>query len=99
MKKKKLLAELQHNTSIMLKPSPVAGIGVFALTDIKKGQRNIFSSDKSKWVKISRKKVAKLPLHSRELIENFCLYDAENYFIPEYGFKMIELVIFLNHFD
>jgi SET domain-containing protein len=40
-----------------------------------------------------------LPSHSRDLIENFCLYDDDNYYVPEYGFKMVDLTIFLNHSD
>ena len=37
--------------------------------------------------------------HSRELIENHCLFDEDSYFIPEYGFKLVDLVIYLNHSD
>jgi SET domain-containing protein len=83
----------------MLKPSPVAGIGVFAVADIKKGQRNIFSNDSSEWIKISKEEIETLPQHSRAIVENYCLYDEGNYYVPEYGFKMVDLVIFLNHAD
>ena len=31
------------------------------------------------------------------LIETYCLFDEQNYFVPEYGFKMPDLVIYLNH--
>ena len=83
----------------MLRPSAVEGIGVFAITDIKKGQRRIFSSDQSDWIKIPKAEIEQLPAHSRGLVENHCLFDEENYFVPEYGFKMVDLVIFLNHAD
>lgn len=99
MKKEQLLQELRNNTFVTIRTSPVAGIGVFALVDIKKGQRNIFSNDKSEWISLSREEVAQLPEHSRALIENFCLFDDENYFVPEYGFKMMDLVVYLNHSD
>ncbi len=99
MKKERLLNELHNNTVVILKPSAVAGIGVFALVDIKKGQRNIFSNDKSEWIKLSKTEIDQLPLHSKALIENFCLYDEEYYFVPEYGFKMMDLVVYLNHSD
>ncbi|MEO7522782.1 MAG: SET domain-containing protein [Ferruginibacter sp.] len=99
MKKEQLLSELHNNTFVVLKTSAVAGIGVFALIDIKKGQRNIFSNDKSEWIKISKEEVSQLPTHSKTLIENFCLYDEEHYFVPEYGFKMMDLVVYLNHSD
>ncbi len=99
MTKTELLAELAHNTLVMLKPSPVQGIGVFAITDIPRGRRNIFSKDTSEWIPVSKEEVAQLPEHSRAVVENYCLYDNNNYFIPEYGFKMADLVIFLNHSD
>ncbi len=99
MTKNELLQELGKNTLVILRPSPLHGIGVFALIDIKKGQRNIFSNDKSEWVRISKVEVEALPAHSKALIENFCLYDEESYFVPEYGFKMVDLVIYLNHAD
>ncbi len=99
MKKQRLLNALKNNTLVMIRPSPVEGIGVFALTGIKKGQRKIFSDDKSEWIKIPKTEIAALPLHSKALVENYCLYDNDHYFVPEYGFKMIDLVIFLNHSD
>ncbi|MEP7164190.1 MAG: SET domain-containing protein [Ferruginibacter sp.] len=99
MDKKALMNELLNNTFVMLKPSAVAGIGVFAIADIKKGQRNIFSNDKSEWLKIAKEEIASLPAHSKAVVENYCLYDEGNYYVPEYGFKMVDLVIFLNHSD
>ena len=95
----KLLHQLAHHTFIMLKPSPIQGIGVFAIRDINKGQRKIFSEDQSEWIKIQKSEIEKLPASSRFLVENHCLYDDENYFVPEYGFKMIDPVIYINHSD
>jgi uncharacterized protein len=97
--KEALLNELSNSTFVRLGKSDIAGIGVFAITDIRKGERNIFSDDKSEWIKISKKEISKLPEHSQKLIENFCLYDDDSYYVPEYGFKMMDLVIFLNHSD
>ena len=99
MKKLALLKELSENTYITLRPSSIAGIGVFALLDIPKGQRGLFSRDTSEWIKISKEEIASLPEHSRFLVENFCLFDEDNYYVPEYGFKMMDLVVYLNHAD
>lgn len=99
MKKQHLLEQLRHHTFVTIRPSNIQGIGVFALTSIKKGQRGLFSSDTSEWITVSKEEVATLPSHSRFLVENFCLFDEENYFIPEYGFKMMDLVVYLNHSD
>lgn len=99
LNKSELLKELSQNTFVTLRPSPVAGIGVFALIDIPKGQRGFFSKDTSEWIKISKEEITALPEHSRFLVENFCLFDEDNYYVPEYGFKMMDLVVYLNHAD
>ena len=43
MNKEALLNELANTTYVMIKPSPLHGIGVFAIRDIPKGTSNIFS--------------------------------------------------------
>lgn len=97
MPQRKLLQQLQYDTYVMLKSSAVHGIGVFAIKDIPKGCREIFSRGMGEWIKVSIPEVEALPEHSRSLIETYCLFDEENYFVPEYGFKMLDLVIYLNH--
>ncbi|MEI6189981.1 MAG: SET domain-containing protein [Chitinophagia bacterium] len=99
MKKEVLLKQLQSQTYVMIKPSPLHGIGVFAIRDIPKGTKNIFSEGFGDWIQVSKEEVDALPKHSRDLIENHCLFDDNNYFIPEYGFKLVDLVIYLNHSD
>lgn len=101
MTKEELLNELSNNTWVMIKPSPIEGIGVFALQDIPRGCRSMFSkaSDAEQWIPIAKTEVESLPPHAKALIENYCLYDEENYFLPDYGFKKMDLVNFLNHSD
>ncbi len=99
--KQQLLDELINHTYVMLRPSPIAGIGVFALRDIPKGCLDMFSKpDKNdQWITISKKEVDTLPLHAQQLIINYCLFDEEHYFVPDYGFKKIDVSLFLNHSD
>ena len=101
MTKEELLQELEGNTWVMIKPSPIEGIGVFALRDIPKGCRSMFSqsNDQEQWISVPKTEVDQLPVHAKALIENYCLYDADNYFVPNYGFKKMDLVNFLNHAD
>lgn len=96
---KQLLAELQKDTYVMIKPSPLDGIGVFAIRDIPKGCRTMFSKNIGEWIKVPKAEVELLPAHSKTLIETYCLYDEEYYFVPDYGFKVMDLVNFLNHSD
>lgn len=93
---KELLADLKE-TYIMLKPSPVHGIGVFAIRDIPKGCRTMFSKDNGEWVKVPIAEIEALPESSRDLVETYCLYDEEHYYVPDYGFKKMDLVNYLNH--
>lgn len=97
MTREQLLLELHDDNFVMLKSSPVHGIGVFAVKDITKGCRTIFSKGVGEWIKLSFAEVEQLPLHSRHHIETYCLYDDENYFVPDYGFKVMDLVLYLNH--
>lgn len=97
MTKEELLKELQQETYVALKPSPVHGIGVFAIRDIPKGCCTIFSKAAGEWIKLSFEEVEQLPAHSRNLIETYCLYNETHYFVPDYGFKLMDLVLYLNH--
>jgi SET domain-containing protein len=99
MLKRKLLGRLQKTTYIHLLPSAVHGIGVFALRDIPKGCKDMFGKDLSPWVRLSFDEVERLPLHSKSMIENFCLYDESDYFVPAHGFTSMDLSLFLNHSD
>ena len=99
MTKEELLKELQQETYVALKPSPIHGIGVFAIRDIPEGCRTIFSKAAGEWIQLSFEEVEQLPAHSRNLIETYCLYDETHYFVPDYGFKLMDLVLYLNHSD
>src|SRR5437879_3680506 len=97
-----LLTELSNHIYVMIKPSPIQGIGVFAVRDIPKGCRDMFSKSMNghdEWIKISKSEIELLPLHSKEIIETYCLSDKDYFYVPEYGFKKMDLVNFLNHAD
>jgi hypothetical protein len=101
MTKAELLAELANNTYVMLKPSPIEGVGVFAITDIPRGCRDMFSKPDAAddWITVAKSEVDALPAHAQFIVGNYCLYDDDNYFIPAQGFKKIDLSLFLNHND
>lgn len=88
-----------QDTWCMIRPSALHGIGVFALRSIPKGTTTLFSRNIGEWIGVNKTEVAQLPEYSRDLVENYCLYDDEQYFIPDYGFKVLDMVNFLNHSD
>lgn len=97
MTKAELLRELSQETYAALKPSGVHGIGVFAIRDIPKGCKDIFSKNVGEWIRLPIAEVEKLPEHSRSIIETYCVYDETDYFVPDYGFKVVDMVNYLNH--
>lgn len=97
MTKEELLQELKHETFVALQPSGIHGIGVFAITDIPKGCRTLFSKNTGGWITLSFEEAEQLPAHSREFIETYYLYDEENYFIPDHGCKVMDMASYLNH--
>lgn len=99
MTKENLLNELSTNTWVMIKPSTTHGIGVFAIRDIPKGCREMFSKAMGEWTTIARNDVDALPQHAKDIVENYCLYDEANYFVPAEGFKAMDISLFLNHSD
>lgn len=99
MKKDELLNELCNNTWVMIKPSGIHGIGVFAVRDIPLGCREMFSKEMGEWVTVPRNEIDEMPNHAKVLVENYCLFDDQNYFVPAQGFKALDLSLFLNHSD
>jgi len=97
MTKEALLAQLRNEIYIMLKPSGIHGIGVFAIRLIPRGCRNMFSRDAGEWIKLPIADVETLPQHAKDLVETYCLFDEDNYYVPDYGFKLMDLVNYLNH--
>lgn len=98
----RLLNTLRHETFVAIRPSPVAGIGVFAIRHIPTGCRDLFtppagSGTDDGFVTVPRGDVDALPAHARQLVETYCLYDDGHYYVPEDGFKKMDLVHFLNH--
>lgn len=97
MTKQELLHELQYETYVALQPSPTHGIGVFAIRDIPKGCRTFFSRETGNYIQLSIAEADQLPAHAKNFIETYYLYDADHYFIPAHGCKIMDMANYLNH--
>lgn len=91
-----LLSEIT-STYVRLKASPIAGVGVFAIRDIPKGCRDMFSKDNGEWIKVPKHEVESLPEYAREMIYNYCTFDHDFYYIDKNGFKRMDISSFINH--
>jgi len=65
-----------------LKPSKIHGIGVFAITDIRKGSR-IFHNDDEPIFWIDKRSIQNLPKEIRKLYDDFCVIKGGSYGCPE----------------
>jgi SET domain-containing protein len=101
MNKQALLQQLATDTYVMLKPSAIEGVGVFAIRNIPKGCRHIFAPPDAPedWLTVSKNEIEALPEHAQFLVGNYCLFDDENYYVPAHGFKKMDVSLYLNHSD
>jgi hypothetical protein len=93
------LNELAEQSWVMLRPSPVAGVGVFAIRAIPQGCRRMFTPPRGddEFVAVPRADIDSQPAHVQALVENYCVYDATTYWVPRDGFRALDLSFFLNH--
>jgi hypothetical protein len=87
------------NVYLQPRPSATHGIGLFAIRDIPKGCREMFSKGNEEWIKVPIAEVEQLPEYSKQLVYNYSTFDDEFYYVEKYGFKKLDIVSFLNHSD
>jgi len=86
-----------HKVYTRFKPSPVHGIGVFAIADIPKDTK-LFSNDHTKMVWISADEINDVPANLKEMYDAFCIItqDRSKYGCPE-NFNQLTMSWYLNH--
>jgi hypothetical protein len=77
-----------------LQPSPVHGVGVFAIRDIPKGT-NIFKDDRSEMTWIDEKEVSKKSEDIKRLYGDFCVLRGGRYGCPK-GFNNLTVAWYIN---
>lgn len=94
-KKEKLFKDLA-NTWCRLAPSGIQGVGVFAIRDIPKGIHPFLWGTED-WICVNKEELADIPPEVFGLIKTYCIFKEGKYWLPKYGFKMWDMVTFLNH--
>jgi len=97
MTREELLKELSEKTFITRKPSPLPGNGVFTPAENTKGCKTLFSRNVGEWIRVPIADIDQLPDQTRNMVETYCLYDETHYYLPDYGFKVMDMVNYLNH--
>jgi len=97
LKAKKISVLPHRNVYARLKPSPIHGIGAFAIRPIKKGTK-LFPDDKSEIVWINEREIDALPNNIKELYEDFSIIKDGKYGCPV-SFNQLTLSWYLNDSD
>jgi hypothetical protein len=98
-KKDRLLDNLEHDTYVRLRPSPLQGVGVFAIKDIPKGVNPFSMSNKVKYktIKCTENDLKHVDPAVKKMIDDFIEPDGKSYHIPENGLNSLDLTFYLNH--
>jgi SET domain-containing protein len=80
-----------------LRPSPIHGIGVFAVRTIPKGIDPLSSPLRVREIRMRLDQVDRLPRSVRKVVESLCYYDNRGFLIPYAGLNVVNLSIYLNH--
>ncbi len=98
MKKRKLIENLRNEVYVRIMPSPIAGVGVFAIRDIPKGV-NPFGEYKMNFVKISLDEIRNDPLIPppvKKYVQDMCVIEDGCIYLPSCGINNIHLDFFFN---
>jgi uncharacterized protein len=81
------------NVYTRLKPSPLHGVGVFAIRHIPTGTLLFDGTEELTW--IDERQIARLPLHLRQMYDDFCIIKGGKYGCPT-SFNDLTMAWYLN---
>ena len=97
MRKRELLAHTAERVYCRLRPSPLHGIGVFAVRDVPAGVEPFAGCDRATSVWVRRAELAGLPPGVRSMIDDFCAIQGDWVAIPRRGLNAIDVQYYVNH--
>lgn len=96
--KKEMLIELLKKTYCRLKPSPIGGVGVFAVRDIPVGIDPFPLAKNLKWYKLNISDLKDFDEGIMEMVDDFYVIEKNgDIFVPECGLNGMDASFFLNH--
>jgi uncharacterized protein len=102
MKRKSATRRILAETYCRLAPSPIHGVGVFAVRPIPKGVDpfRIGTRYPSGWIEIPRAELKRAPPGVRRLLASLFLPDDDGAFrVPVLGANLVDIGSYLNHSD
>jgi SET domain-containing protein len=99
MTKKELLENFRNHIYCRIMPSPIHGVGVFAIRKIPKGINPFVGAPKEEYIPLTVKEVASLDPAVQRMVKDFCFFRDEVYWSSPHGLYHLDMVYFLNHSD
>lgn len=99
MNKEELFNSFRNNIYCRIKPSPIHGVGVFAIRDIPKGIDPFIGAPEEEYVGFTPEEIEGLDLAVIRMVKDFCFFKDGQYWCSPHGFNNLDIVYFINHSD
>lgn len=96
---KKSTFSLLKNTYTRLRPSPIGGVGVFAVRDIPAGINPFPGSESTEWHRFTINELKDLDLAVMKMVEDFFVLNDDEVYIPDSALNGINISFFVNNSD
>jgi len=95
---KKEIIENLKNTYCRLKPSRIAGVGVFAIRDIPKGINPFNETKQKNWYELKTSDFKNFDKDLLKMIDNFFVIEKDDsVLVPKYGLNGMDISFYINH--
>lgn len=102
MTKEGIIKDLENNIYCRIQPSPVHGVGVFAVKNIPKGTDPFVAYTNVDVIAVPEKEIMenkKIPDTVKEMVKAFYVIQNGNIYCDARSFNEINIAYFLNHSD
>ena len=97
MTKAEILRQLHVDVVTKLAPSPIAGVGVFAIKPILENEDPFSGCDNSEYLEFSDAELTDLDPAVMQHVKDMFVHQGGVWYIPEAGVNRIDKSYFLNH--
>jgi SET domain-containing protein len=97
MTKEELLKQVREDVYCRIAPSPIGGVGVFAIRDIPQDTNPFVGTDEEEYVEIDEHELADLDPEVMRLVHDMFVYEHGTYYFSGKGLQAIDISYFLNH--
>jgi SET domain-containing protein len=99
VKKRELLEHTLYHVYCRLMPSPIHGIGVFAVREIAEGVQPFAGCDRTRAIWVRPEELSGLHPEVRRMVDDFCAVQDGWVYLPRRGLNAIDVQYYVNHSD